>query len=494
MKKLSLLAVALLLSISSFAKVQLPALMSDGMVLQRNTEARIWGSTDNGKAVTVVTSWDGKKYKVTPDKDGAWEVKVTTIEAGGPYTVTIQDKDSNVEIKDVLLGEVWLCSGQSNMQMPLMGYQSQPVEGSFDEIMQAGAHSGVRLFIVDRTAPVPDTPRTDVNARWQHSSAKSAAAFSAIGYMFAARLSDNLGIPVGMIESDWGATRIEAWMQRDKVAAIDPTINDEGAWASNVIQSMYDTMIMPCSKYTLKGWLWYQGESNKDNPETYAKLMPEMLREWRELWGGGEAMPFYYVMIAPYLYDNKYDNPKYEAAGITCPRLWEAQMKALQNMANADMAFTTDLGDAAFIHPARKREVADRLVYLALNRTYLEPVAGEQADLNGPVAKNITFNEDGTVVVDFESVSTLCPSNPFEEQEVTGFYLAGEDRVFHKASAHMVLKSIYGFSKSVEVSCPEVPKPVAVRYAFTNVPECNLTNSLGFPAYPFRSDDWNDVE
>lgn len=493
MRRFSLFVLFLFVSAGLWAQLRLPGPMSDGMVLQRNTEANIFGVGAPGKVVRVRTSWDQKSYSVVPGKDSLWCVAVRTGDAGGPYSVSVKQGSKSLTIEDVLLGEVWLCSGQSNMVMPVMGYASQPVDGSLEALTGANAFRNVRLIRSPRV--LRNGLQEDVDARWQHAGISSVAQFSAVGWFFASQLSEQLGVPVGVIESDWGGTRIQPWMSRESALAIHPQYKAPNE--KNMPQVLFDCLIWPYHNYTLKGFLWYQGEGNKEAPQVYADLMAAMVSQWRTVFRGGESMPFYYVMLAPFQYANGHDDARNDNPGdLAAPLMWEAQQKALDLIPCSDMAVTTDLGAERFIHPSQKREIADRLLMLALHGTYADECGWQQedgVDWRGPLYRSVTFH-DGFAEVEFDSVSTLVPSDPREDRPlVLGFEIAGEDRVFHKASAWVKRTRFYGFTKSVVVSSPEVPHPVAVRYAFHNIPEGNLTNTLGLPAFPFRTDSWNDV-
>lgn len=469
------------------AKVTLPALMGDGMVLQRNATVNIWGSSDRRGTVRVRTSWDGRIYRTRVADDGSWAVKAVTADAGGPYTISVSDGEETV-LDNILLGEVWLCSGQSNMEMPLIGFPSQPVDGSAEVIAEAGRHSTLRVFHLKRN-PVERSFNKYFDAQWERVTPDVAAETSAIGYLFAARLNDILGIPIGLIEADWGGTRIETWMSVENNPA-----------------SLWNNMVKPLSAYTLRGFLWYQGESNNAHPYEYDKLMEGMVRLWRSAWasngadapainpalkglGNGEQMPFLFAQLAPYDYNTE-NHTHYD---ICAPLMWEAQIRAFKAITNSDIAVNVDLGSAFYIHPPKKKILAERFVMLAIHDAYAKG-GTDTYDWRGPLFKSVNY-EDGAAIVEFEMVSTICPTRPFgDEAPIYGFEIAGEDRVFHKAEAYAVHDG-YNFSRKVKVSSPEVPHPVAVRYAFDNLPgELNLTNSAGLPAFPFRTDNWDDVE
>ena len=476
----------ILLPVVMHARISLPGLMSDGMVLQRNSSVSIWGYAAPSKSLRVSTEWNGATYRTSADSEGFWQVDIATAEAGGPYTIEISQGRDKELITDILIGEVWLCSGQSNMQMPLMGFNSQPVKGSVASILDAPSRRNVRLFQVPRH--VRPGKQEDIDARWEHCSITSASTFSAVGFYFATRLADALGVPVGIIESDIGGTRIEAWMSRTSAVQVFPDVLATDHGDANDTGCLYDSMIWPLRRYSIRGFLWYQGESNVHGYKLYPELQASMVRDWRGIFPKGESLPFYFVMIAPYLYGDGYPY-----GSIAAPLFWEAQIKAWRLIPNSDIAVTTDIGSADDIHPSWKQEVADRLILLAMHGTYGDggrDYEGSVADWRGPVYKSSVFHTDGTVTVEFDSASTLAPAKAFSDVPIQGFELAGEDRIFHKAEAHILQPTPYAFTRSVVVSCTEVPSPVAVRYAFHDVPECNLVNTLGLPAFPFRSDDW----
>lgn len=482
-KTILFLLIGILFPIGIQGKVKLPSIIGDGMVLQRNTVVNIWGWAEPEKKIKVSNSWSRDVVSVKADKNGHWTATISTGDAGGPYTITIDDGEPRI-LEDVLLGEVWLCSGQSNMEMPMQGFESQPVHGSFETLLHAGEFPQIRLFHVPRATS--DVPLEDCNASWEQSSTSSAATFSATGYYFATSLHRSLGIPVGMIESDWGATRIETWMSKDAALNVDREILLTNAHhdASNQVASLFNAMIMPLTNYTLKGFLWYQGESNKGYHSKYHLNMAEMVKCWRTIWGGGDDMPFYYVQLAPFDYDIKVHQFNGEKNPILLPLVVESQIKALNLIPNSGIAVNTDLGDALEIHPPRKDLVGKRLAMLALSKTY----GFHHDDATGPLFKEAEF-AGNEVIITFDSGSTLIPIR----DPLYGFEIAGEDKVFHPAEAYVIYEN-YTSSKKVRVYSDKVLKPVAVRYAFRNVVEkVNLTNTLGLPAFPFRTDNWDNV-
>jgi len=483
MKRILFLLLALCLAQPGTGQVRLPSLIGSGMVLQRDCEARIWGWAAPDARIKLTASWDTQTHNVRADGEGRWDVRLRTPGAGGPYTLTIDDGE-RVTLDDILIGEVWLCSGQSNMEMPLKGFDSQPVHGGLDAAMRAGGYPGIRLFQVARATA--SEPQQDCTGKWETSSMRPASGFSAVGYYFGLWLHRALGIPVGLIESDWGATRIEAWMSAGTAQSVDEKIlaTDAAYDAQNRVAALYNAMIRPLTPYTLRGFIWYQGESNKGYHAKYPYDMAALAANWRAAWGGGEQMPFYYVQLAPFDYDIPMHRFRGEENPILLPLMVEAQIRALDLIPNTGMAVNTDLGDATQIHPPRKDLVGQRLALLALTGTY----GCEGIDSRGPLFERADFG-DGRAVVTFRSNSTLIPTGT----PLQGFEIAGKDRIFHPAEAFVIHRD-YDFSRQVEVRSDAVAEPVAVRYAFRNVVErVNLTNTIGLPAFPFRTDTWDDA-
>ena len=474
MKKILLVGLSLLMACPTFAKIKLPALVGSNMVLQREREVNLWGEASPSKKVTVTTSWDGRKYATQSDSDGKWLLKVSTPAAGGPYTIRISDGDP-VTLENVMIGEVWICSGQSNMQMPVEGLPGQPTEGANEAMLRSRLYRDVRLFGVPRTESAE--PRDSCGGAWSVSSSQSVASFSAAGYFFGCSLHDALGVPIGLIEADWGGTRIETWMTASAACRVDPQILETDAAFDdyNKTSFLFNAMIYPLRRLTARGFIWYQGESNIDtgNYPLYARFMEEMVAEWRSLWGDS-SMSFYYVQLAPEHYRDVND--------IVLPLMVEQQLAAMDRIPNCGMISTTDVGHAVAVHPAPKREIGERLALWALSRTYgLKGLV-----VQSPRYESVRFG-NGEAVVRFRTDGTL---GPVYGGRIEGFEIAGADRVFVPAEAEYLPGGCEVVVRSVRV-----PEPVAVRYAFRNVPRAaTLTNTGGLPAYPFRTDNWNDVK
>ncbi len=482
MKKTLLFIAGLLLALNVSAEVRLPSVLGDNMVLQRNTEARLWGTADPGARVRVKTSWNGAKYAVRADENGVWSLKVATGDAGGPYEIRISDGKELV-LKNILLGEVWVCCGQSNMEMPVRGFGEQPVENSVKTISEARMYPDIRMFRVGYLS-TPE-PQSDCEGVWKVSSPASVASFSATAYFFGRMLNKVLGVPIGLVAAHWGGSNIEAWMPVDVIdttEGIDHAGSKAGRNKNNTAQALYNGMILPVSNFTAKGFIWYQGEANLWNGIDYKSLLVSHVRHWRELWGDMK-MPFYMVQLAPHCYDW---NPE----GLALPLTIESQYLAATEIPYCGVAATTDLGNAACIHPPKKEEVGDRLAFLALRNDY----GVEGLPLPAPTYRDIV-RDDNSIVLSFNNFGpgeyNYCYTNfltyPDDRTVVPkGFEIAGEDRVFYPASAQYV-----EWGTKIKVWSDAVPAPVAVRYAFKNyAPEANVRTTMGQPLVPFRTDNW----
>lgn len=456
-------------------KIRLPAMMGNHMVLQQSSTIKLWGWAD-GKQVTVTTSWNNQTYQTSPDKEGAWIIKVDTP-AGSytPYSIAISDGES-VTLSDVLIGEVWICSGQSNMDMRMTGNTGQPIDRSLETILNAGNYRDrIRFITVSRTKDVQ--PRTDFEGRkWEVSAPETTIDCSAAAYFFAKQLTETLQVPVGLVVSSWGGSQIESWLTEEVLSSIKG-IDIEAAKNSKLkmhhrLECMYNTMLLPVKNFTAHGFLWYQGESNIFNYQQYAPMMTAMVQLWRGLWEALE-MPFYYVQIAPYTYTDSRD------AGAALLR--EAQTKALQTIPNSGMVSTTDIGDEFCIHPPQKEIVGLRLATLALTKTY----GIGKLPSTGPMMNKVDYVGKEAIVTFDNAPMGLAPG--FCNLE--GFEIAGADKKFYPAKAQIVDRT-----PIVKVWSEQVVQPVAIRYAFRNyVGDITLRNTFGLAAFPFRTDTWDDL-
>lgn len=466
---------AVLLAAAAFdagAKVTLPSFFSDNMVFQQKAKVAVWGWTDSGKKVTIRPSWTHTKTVAAPDADGKWSAEIQTPSAGGPYTITVTDGEKLV-LSNVLVGEVWFCSGQSNMEMPMKGFRNQPVEGAGEVIMSAKPSTPIRMCTIKRKASL--VPVIECEGSWKENTPEAVASTSATAYWFALKLQDMLGVPVGILISEWGGSTIETWMDRETISGLFPgefdlSFLDGKDLPKRKNQSpctLFNGQINPLIPFTFKGMLWYQGESNRYRPDQYVRLQKEYVAMMRRLFRNPDA-PFYFVQIAPY----RQKGEEEFTSGYFC----EAQEKSLSVIPHSGMVTTMDLGERACIHPRRKKEVGDRLAYHALVKDY----GFKGINPDAPSFESVKF-EDGKALVTMKvDAMGLSPWGA----EIEGFELSGSDRVFHPAEARM--KDV----KVILVSSPDVPEPVAVRYCFRNYKTGNLASCWGIPAGPFRSDDW----
>ena len=468
------------LSFSVSAKVRLPQFFSDNMVLQQQSECNIWGKADKGKSVVVITSWDKKSYSATVNQAGEFSLKVHTPKAGGPYEITFAtatpSKSStpssglafDFTLRNVMIGEVWICAGQSNMEMQMKGFKQQPVEGTTEELLRC-KDPQLRLFTVKRHVSL--TPEWDITGQWNEANSASVRDFSATAYYFGKALRQTLDVPVGLIVTSWGGSACEAWMAPEWLKAfpkVQQTITEEDLkkLEQRCPSALYFGQLKPLTGYTMRGAIWYQGEDNVPRYDYYAELMKTMVEGWRKDWSQGE-FPFYYCQIAPYDYslidwkDSQY--------------LREQQAIAETMIPNARMAVLMDAGLEYGIHPRKKRQAGERLAILALSHTYDVKGLPEFA-----VYKEAEFKNDTTVISFDRSKEWVYFENGTTSEN---FEVAGADRVFHPATKVWVSRN------HVYVVCDEVRQPVAVRYAFKDWVAGDLMHD-GLPVSSFRSDNW----
>lgn len=470
---IALLAVTLL---NSYAKVELAPLFADNMVLQRDSEAAIWGKAEPGARVVITSTWAKGKTVVHADDQGRWNVMLATPSAGGPHELTFNDGD-RLTLKNILIGEVWICAGQSNMEMTMRGFMGQPVEGAAELILTAKPSVPIRSCNLSRIKSLELEEECD--ARWFEHTSEGVAEASATAYFFAKRLCDILGVPVGIINVSWGGSPIEAWMNPELLrrefaeefsfAHLDSmTWPEENPWKAPGV--LYNGMLHSVAPYTAKGFLWYQGCDNISRYEQYKRLQPAFVKMLRQEWGN-DRMPFYFTQIAPY----GYFNPDAPDAGYM---MW-AQAQTLEMIPYSGMAATHDVGEVNCIHPADKKSVGDRLAFLALVNDY----GYEGIDAATPIPIDFKF-EEGQAIVTFEAgYMGLSPLS----KDVDGFELAGEDGIFYPAKGIVLWNNP---KKVLVYKCPQVQKPVAVRYGMKNWSEATVFNCFGVPISPFRSDNY----
>jgi sialate O-acetylesterase len=436
------------------AAVKLPALFSDNMVLQAGQPLPVWGWAERGEEVEVAIA--GQTVKAKAGEDGRWKVVLEKLAGGGPLEMTVKGSSGDpVTLKNILVGEVWVCSGQSNMVWPL----GKALNGK--EETAAAVHPSIRLFQVARVKAAQ--PAADVRGAWAECNPKSAENFSAVAYFFGRHLHKELGVPVGLIDSSWGGTAAELWTSRKALEA-NETLKPLAGQGEN--SSLYNGMIAPLIPYAIRGVIWYQGESNVAQAEQYDVLFPAMIANWRADWGQGD-FPFGFVQIAPF----RYGGPD----PTRCARLWESQTKTLKNTPNVGMAVTTDIGDVKDIHPTNKQEVGRRLALWALAKVH-----GRDLVYSGPIYREMQV-EGNRIRLRFDHVGGGLISN--DNRSLREFTIAEADKKFVAARA-----TIDG--DSVLVEADGISNPVAVRFAWREDAEPNLSNREGLPASPFRTDQW----
>ncbi len=501
---------------AAFADVKLPAVISDNMVLQQGRKVPIWGWAEPGEEIKVSVNWNGTKWSiVTADKDGKWMLKMDSPEAGGPYEMTVSDKDNVVKIKNILVGEVWLCSGQSNMEFPVWRAERWKTGViDFEQEIAAADYPKIRLFTVKQISQEQLQP--DCEGSWKLCSPETVGDFSAVAYYFGKELHKELDVPVGLINASWSGTPAEAWTRREileaepelvpileryeKLVADYPQARAEyeqklDQWKEAVEKArregkkppekpvspikpgnrlspsgLYNGMIAPLIPYRICGVIWYQGESNAERAYQYRKLFPAMIKNWRSDWKQGD-FPFLFVQLA------NFQAVKPEPSESDWAELREAQLMTLA-LANTGMAVTIDIGDANDIHPKNKKDVGKRLALWALAESY-----GKKLVYSGPIYKSMSV-EGNKIILHFDHIGGGLVAGGGEP--LKGFAIAGADRKFVWADAKID-------GDTVVVSSEQISEPVAVRYGWADNPVCNLYNEEGLPASPFRIDDWPGI-
>jgi len=499
----SFLGVLLVVGVA-FGDIRLPAVIGDNMVLQQGEAVAIWGWAEPGEEVMVSVSWHSMQWGVKADKDGKWRFNVTAPKVGGPYEISLKGKNT-ITIKNILVGEVWACSGQSNMQMSVKASANPDAE------IATAKYPKIRLFHVERE--VAREPKDDCKGSWVECSPETIPGFSAAAYYFGRELHKELDVPVGLIHTSWGGTPAEAWTTRHLLEANEafrPILNryedivakypqakadydkkleqwkeaaakakEEGKDAPRRPRrprspdnphspaGLYNAMIAPLIPYGIQGAIWYQGESNASRAYQYRSLFPTMIRSWRRTWGQGN-FPFLFVQLA------NFKAVKDEPGESDWAELREAQLKTLAQP-NTGMAVIIDIGEAKNIHPKNKQDVGKRLALWALGTTY-----GKKIVYSGPIYKSMQA-AGKKIILKFDHVGGGLVAEG--DGPLKGFAIAGEDKKFVWADAKIE-------GETIVVSSEAVAAPVAVRYAWADNPICNLYNKEGLPASPFRTDDW----
>lgn len=466
MKKIIILVLLLVLPAGLlFSQIKLPQFFGENMVLQQKSKVEFWGwsGTEANSPVEVITSWNKKIYNLKTDENGRWALNFLTPSAGGPYEIIVKDHTEEIKLENIMLGEVWLCSGQSNMAMTLSGMKNQPVLNS-NSIIKEASNSELRLFTVNRA--YNKKPQNNLHGEWTDADSESVENYSAVAYQFGQMLQEELEVPVGIIVSSWGGTPIRAWMNEDSMKNF-PEMQKKGNKNAPFRDPsvLYNAMIAPLTVNPVAGFLWYQGEADRRQPEIYQRALPEMVSQWRSAWGE-EALPFYFVQIAPFHY--KADN-----AGEYAPYFREAQLKASGEIPNSGMVVTADIGSNKTIHPPDKTTVAKRLVNYALGQTYNCDKAYKSPEFEFHEIKG------NKVFIHFKNGEGLN----LVESNTENFEVAGDDGIFFPAKAWIK-------NDILVIESEKVKNPQAARYAFKNYFEGNLFNDDGLPAPHFRTDEW----
>ena len=471
-KSLFLLLLCLSLQYTLCAQISLPSFFSDGMVLQQKSSVPLWGKAPAGSSLELLTSWDQQLHTVTTDVQGRWKLRIDTPAAGGPYFIRMLTGEEEIMLNDVMIGEVWICSGQSNMEMPMKGFKNQPVENGNMDILRS-ANTRLRLFTVKRNSMLQ--PTDDVTGTWRAAHPETVKEFSATAYYFGRLLQEVLDVPVGLIVTSWGGSPVESWMDREMLAAFPdialPEEERDIKVKNRTPTTLYNGMIAPLLGYGMRGVIWYQGESNYDRPGQYPALFKTMVEGWRTRWGR-DQFPFYFCQIAPY--DYGLITPEGEEV-INSAYLREAQLRAEAMIPNSGMAVLLDGGLSYTIHPSAKQLAGERLALQALVKSY--EVEGITAD--SPRYQEMRVEGD-SVILSFNRAAMWLTA---VDGELNHFSVAGADRVFHPARAWISRSKVY-------VKAEEVAQPVAVRYAFENYVKGDLYGTEGLPVSSFRTDNW----
>lgn len=456
------------------AKVRLPHIIGDNMILQQDSKARLWGWDTPGKAVKVNVSWSKESYSAKTDSKGIWIVGVKTPKASyTPLSITFNDGDKTT-INNVLSGEVWVCAGQSNMEMPVKGFGNCPVEGYNKAVMNANEYKGIHYVKIPSV--MSTQPLDDAQCEWKVIGPQTVGDASATGYFFAQAINKTLNIPVGLVMANKGGTRVESWLDRDYLEKNTTESLDSMAMMKKFPYDYLRPLLWgngtfsPILKYTVKGIIFYQGCSNVGDPAgQYTKRLNDLVSQWRRDFKLGD-IPFYFVQIAPYFNS--------DVNGDWGPRLREQQFNASKIIPNSGIVCTDDLVypyESQQIHPSQKQQVGERLALQALNNTYgMKDIWCESAEF-----KDMRISNDTCYINlknDYNGISRY--------EDIHGFEVAGADKVFHKANAS------YYWTKGLIVTSPEVKTPVAVRYAFRNWGYGNVKNAALLPLFPFRTDNW----
>ena len=476
LKRIIILSAVAISAMSAHAKLKLSHLIGDNMVIQQNSDVRLWGWDNPGKSVKINTSWSSQEYSVKTDKNGRWIVKVQSPAASyTPLSISFSDGEDRIELKNILSGEVWVCAGQSNMEMPIKGFSNCPIEGYNKTVMEANNYKSIHYIKVPSVMSMK--PLEDADCKWAEINSNTVGEASATGYFFAQCLNRALNVPVGLVMANKGGSRVESWLTRENLKKYTEEPLDTNKLVKKYSWDYLRPLVWgngtfnPILNYTVKGIIFYQGCSNVGTEKpSYSFLLDLLVKQWRSQFGLGE-IPFYFVQIAPYWYDNVDQT----AAAF----LREEQLKASKIIPNSGIVCTNDLvypWETQQIHPRQKRQVGERLAFQALNKTYgMKSIICESPEFD-----HMTVKGDTALIFlrnDYETISRY--------EDFKGFEIAGEDRVFHPAEVS------YDWRIGLMVKSHAVKKPVSVRYCFKNFQLGNVKNAGLLPLFPFRTDNWD---
>ena len=477
------LAALAALTIGLQAKVKLHHLVSDNMIIQQQTDVRLWGWAKPGRKVVATTSWSDQRAEAKADKQGRWLLTVKSPKASyEPLSITFDDGDGQVTINNVLAGEVWVCAGQSNMEMPVKGFGNCPVLNYNQEVLGAAGKRQVR------SAKIPSimrmTPQEDAETNWRECSPATVGEFSATGYFFAKVVNQALDIPIGLIEANKGGTRVESWLTKENLEKYtkEPTdsmgiVNFKKEWDYHRAMLWGNGTFNPILNYTVKGILFYQGCSNVGDPkDQYSQRLKLLAEQWRSQFKLGE-LPFYFVQIAPFVSG--------DPNGTWNAELQEEQFKASKIIPNSGLVCTNDCVypyEGTQIHPAQKQKVGERLAFLALNKTY----GMSSVICMSPSFKDMQIKNDTVMIHLNDECGAIS-----RFMDIQGFEVAGADKVFYPAQADHFWQPGGGYwDECITIKSPKVKQPVAIRYCYRNWQLGNLANAGGLPLFPFRTDNW----
>ena len=455
-----------------FSQIKLPSVFKDNMVLQQQSEVTIWGKSSPNKKITLKTGWSTESFSSKAGKDSLWHIKFPTPKASyQPYKMVLSEARDSIVINNILFGEVWLCGGQSNMEMPVKGFGHQPVYGSLEDIVNS-TNNNIRCFTVQRRISL--TQIWDGPGSWEIASPNTTGNFTAVGYYFARQLQQVLNVPVGIIHCSYGASTIEAWMSTEALSEFSnikiPATLPDAKVQMRVPVVLYNGMLSSVIGYGMRGVIWYQGESNRTAYDVYPQLFESMHKDWIKKWKIGE-FPIYFAQIAPFGYNDKNNNSVF---------MREAQAKIAKTQLNTEMAVLLDVGDSLCIHPPKKKQAGERLAYIAMAKKY----GYDKIYYKSPEFQSFEINEN-KILLKFDSPQIALISF---NKIITGFEIAGIDKKFYPANATIVGKQF------IEVSAEQVLNPVAVRYAFKDYVQGTLFGSNGLPLTSFRTDDWDEIK